>query len=1169
MAVAPKFLAPDGVLRSQYVFSTTSSSRFFTGTMDADTVDMQVSIRGVAFTSNPDLITFEGATFTIPNPSAFPDGLALLPGRNSIRVKSILTNGATTDTSTIDATLSLDSDVGVEILAPSGISLERFDGTVQIQVEGLSSAFVTGYNFYASVSPGGGSTGYSRINTVVVSAGTTAEALSTFGSLEVDLVKALNVDLTAAADPLYLAIRGQQQDRIGNVFQTDFNEGLVIPDTVGRFRVTTTVEQVTVLTTYSFTHDRQATFNSALNPAIPSAEFNSISTEAPLYYVVTAVYLVGTEEVESEFSPEVTGSPLVVSPNLGTFPAVSRQQIVRDTTLAIFRTQPQIATTPGSTTRDTFIDPFATEAERIRFVIDFTHNAQNLATLLRIDDPGLTGTSIPVSQSAYKLALKQALFLRTVAETQALIDRMFEYRAANFGLRRREGRRARGEVVFYTTRRPTSTISLPIGQQVSGGGFSFRTTSSAQITADGAGAFYDPRTGRYSVTVFVQADTPGVGGNLAISQINTVVGGSPGLQVTNLARTFGGSNQESNRDLAGRTIRTLSSVDSGRLQGYVKYAQDVGGVLQVNVVDAGHSLMLRDLRADMTHNGGKVDIWVRGESLARITDTFAFAFKIAREVQFVTVGDPRNLTLRAVDSNLSESNPIIEVLNNATLALGIRNATTGLDFDLTNVEIVSYDTVQLDTALNDPTALSLTDVLFGDYRYRESDRHVFERQPVRSIRTFTGQVTGTVSPLVYALYHPSSPLVLGRSAEAGDYVKVTQALTATGDTIPSGTPIVITGEAHVVLDGVEYVNYLGANPLTLRIFTPDRATEFLSPYDPSVQTGSTPDYTIIEGDVTTPLGIQLTSASAITAGLQVIFDYSHDENFSIEYTVNSLVGVVQNEIDTTRHITADVLVKEAVPLPVDIFGTAVVIKGASIPTVRASVRTNLANLFNALVLGEPLRQSDILGVIDGTEGVSYVVVPLAQVALANDAPIIRETLPSDVAADFFKITAWSTPLLDTYLALAPLRASTSNGGGPTNDFRGVFRDNVAFVHLDQAPNVNGVPLANAPNQEFIIGSQGMSIPGYSDDATLRAASPFATDEQIDTRRTDISADRVLVTVPKGVSLVGSSLQVTYTVQGDGGVRNIEPGPVSYLTLGTLDLTFDEDQNFADMITGRG
>ena len=1165
----PKFKGPDGVYREEYIFTTSLPRRSFEGQMDADTVDMQVSVRGSAFTSDPDLIYFEGTTFVIPNPSAYPDGLPLLAGDNTIEVKSILTNGTATGTGSIRARLATEADIGNLLEAPSGIWVEQFDSTVKVTIEGIDDPDLLGYHFYASTQPGGGTSGYYRINPSLVEDGETSERLTTLAELAVDAQVKKNTDGTAAADPLFLAVSGVQQDLAGVALQTDFDESMEIPETVGRVRTTVAVESVREVDNFSFTHDRDSTYTSSVNPAIPNSGFNTIPTSDPLYYVVTAVYSVQGVEYESAFSPEVAGAPLVVTPALGSLPQVSRQQILRDTTLSIYRSQPEVDVKPGSVPRDTFVDPFATEAERMRFLVGFFHNAQSFATLLLIDDPGLTGTSVPVTQSAYKLALKQALFLKSTADVQTLIDSMFEHLASKVGVTRDGGKRSRGAVTFYTTSRPETTKTFSIGTAVGGG--RFRTTSFAQITPTGSSSIYDPSTGRYAVEAYLQATSPGEAYNLAEGQIKTLDVAQSGVSVTNTSRTFGGTNRESNRNLAARASQKVAGLDSGRMQGYVNTSIEVPGVRQVNVVDGGHPLMMRDM-VDGTHTGGKVDIWVRGESEATHTDTFAFSFEIAHNIQFEPTGDLSDLKFRAVDPNLSDSNPIIEMLNYP--GFEFVNSTTGETLNLTDVTIIPPDGIQLSSSYNDPDDNHLEDVFFGSYRYRTSERHVFTRQPVRSITSLVGTVTGTVSPTLYQLYHVDSPLVLGRSTKATDHLRVVDPAAGNPASLPSGDPVQVTGESHVMLGGTEYLNNLGINPISVKVYSDNRDTEYVGPYDPSIQTGTSPDFTLVDEEGTTPLGIVLTNGSRIGEGDTVLVDYQHDENFTVTYKVNSVVSVLQSDVDGDRHITADVIGKEGVQVGVSLYATVVMNStlpvGTTVSTIDSGIRTALAQLFQSLTMAQPLRQSDVIRVIEQVTGVSYVVVPLTKLVKEDESMVVREALTSDQDVDVFHVTAWSTDLLDMYLLVNPLAAATSDGGGPEYEFRGVFQDDIRMDHLNTSPNAIGVPLRNMPEAAFIIGNQGLVIPGYSDDATLQAQFPFATAAELDTYKKTVSANRVLVTVAKGESPTSYDYTVTYFVYGDEGVKNIETGTVEFLSLGLdLDLTYDTDRDYQARLLGRG
>lgn len=1159
MASAPLFKGPDGVLRQQFTLTTTVPTRFYEGTMDAATVDMQVSLRGGAFTSDPDLITFEGTTFFVPNPTAYPDGFQLLPGENEIRVKSILASGEATQEAVVQTILSQEADLGAAVEAPSGIFVEQFDRTVKISVEGLASENVAGYHIYASPQPGGGEIGYYRINPSLLATGDTVDRESDLATLAVDASIVLDAEGFHAADPLFFRVTGGQEGDDETPLITNFNEVVEVPETADRLRVEIGIKNVRRLQVFSFVHDRQATLTDPKNPAIPHSALATVPSSDPLYYIVTAVHLIDGVEVESAFSAEVVGRPLEITPAVGAFPQVSRQQIVQDTVLSIYRSQPQVKFDPGSVLRDTFIDPFSVEADRIRFIIDFLHNAQSFATLLLIDDPTLSGTSVPVNQSGYKRALKQAFFLTNDLDVQTIIDNCFDKLASNYGVTRDSGKRARGEVTFYVRERPTTPITRAIGTVVSGGGVRFITTSSATITSVGSGASFSPTTGRYFARAFIQAESPGTDGNLAAGQIRTILSNTLKVEVLNEGATFGGTNRESNRDLAVRAMGVLSSVDSGTLQGYTQNATQVPGVRQAWVIEAGHELMMRDRNDSGRHVGGKVDIWLRGSSEAKVTDAFAFSFDVAKDVQFEPVGDLTNLRFRAVDTRLSADNPIIEMLHIEGYDLVFENVSKGYVFDLTDVQIVDYDSIELSATYNDPTAHDLDDEIRGAFRFRTSNKFVLTRQPVISVSRFEGAVTGLVPEGVFYLFRASDPLLMGRSSEAGDYVQVVQPLEET--TIPSGTPIAVTGEAHTMVGGVEYLNNLGANPYTVRIFNADRTTEYAGPF-----VNGHRDFTIVEGDETTPVGIKLTDGSLITEGQTVLVDYSHDENFVVEYRSNAVVLVTQGIIDNDRHITADTLAKWAVEVPVDISATIVLQPNQSKSQVDSRVRTNLTRYFDTLAMGTPLRQADVIGVIETTPGVAYPVVPLTKMVRGDGALIVREPLESELESDSVKITAWSSPTVTVYLLLSALDAATSNAGGAVNDFRGVFQDEARLTHHDKAPNVNGFPLRNTAGGVFIIGSDGLYIPGYSDNATIEANNVLPSDPdkkaaEILRIRKELTANRVLVSFLAGGDDPDNPTKhhytATYVVKGDTGTKNIETGPIEYLVPGNFDFAYDE------------
>jgi hypothetical protein len=1143
MTGTPTITGPDGVERTALAFSTNAGFRFVSGGVNTSTaVEVQVSVNGAAFTNDPDLVVFDGARWSLPNPTAYPTGLYLIPGLNTIAVRSVSVSGSISGSAT--ASITYVPSLSVVAPAPTNLSVLRKDRAVVVTAEPSGTSTFVGMNVYAASAAGGGATGYTRVNVNTVVTGATVEEATSVGSIEQEYLTP-----TPAVDPLYAVIFGQQQDQFGNVLSADFADTLPVPETATRLRTTVTVVAVQARVLYSFEHNRAASATSN-PPTVFVSEFSNLSADVPLYYVVSGVYFDPSTqvEVESPFSVEVAGNPLRVTAQVGAFPVVSRQVLVRETIASILRTNPQIRVDPGSVLRDTFIDPFANEAERLRFVVDFLHRAQSFAALLSIDDPTGSGTSIAVSSSNYKTALKSAFRLNDDAEVQDVIDRSFEALASNFGIFRRDGRAARGDVTFYTSRRPTETVFIPVGSLVSAGSTTYSVVQGASLPLSQLASYYDPVSRRYSVTVAVQATTGGAAGNVGAGQIRRVNTGPTSLLVTNASAIFGGTNEETNSDLAVRARNALASVDSGTRQGYLQTAADVAGVERVSIVAAGDALMMRDMY-EGRHIGGKVDVWVQGSANSIVTDVFAFEYQLMQDIHFELVGAVANLTFRAVDSSLSESTPIVQILDAPGVGYSFRNASTGQVFDLTGASIVRYDTVQLNTAIPQPT-VSLTDVVLGDYRKAVGTDYVFSRQPVTSISSVTGTLTGTLPDDDYALYHPDNPLLLGGSTLAKDFLRITS-----GVPVQSGGILQVTNEAHTMVgEYIEYLNSLGVDLLTILVVSEDGLVTYATSGDPS----GFYDYAVVPGTTTTPTSIVRIPTGRIADGETVLVSYQHGENFTVTYEVNQVPGQVQLAVDARRHITADVLAKAAVPWSINLTLTVILAQGVQRSRVNSALQNAISTMFNRLRLGDPLRQSDVIATVERVSGVSYVVVPLTVMAVAEGSTIVQDPVRSAIVGDSMYIAGWSTPTVSVWLLVDALTAVPRDAGGFAEDFRAVTQDDVDLVLVNTEPSTN---LGRGAGRAFIVGAGGISIPGISDDATLNGLG-YLTDSEVLDARAALTEGRILVSTSVDDPPIGHVFKVTYVVGNDTRVYDLDPGAAEYLRLnpnGGLTVTYDEDR----------
>jgi len=292
----------------------------------------------------------------------------------------------------------------------------------------------------------------------------------------------------------------------------------------------------------------------------------------------------------------------------------------------------------------------------------------------------------------------------------------------------------------------------------------------------------------------------------------------------------------------------------------------------------------------------------------------------------------------------------------------------------------------------------------------------------------------------------------------------------------------------------------------------------------------------------------------------VLVDYDHAENFTVTYQTNFVIPSAQASLDAQKHLTADVLAKEAVPIPVDITATIVTQNGFRTSTADTNVRTNLTTFLRALPLGAAVRQSDIVAVIDNTTGVSYVESPIRKLARSQNSLVVRESVPSE-AGDVevilgTKAIPYSTDTVKTWLLENPLDNPTTDGGGDGTQFTGVFKDDQQLSLVTTDPTV----LREQADQAFIIGNDGLVIPGFSDDETIENNNPAAnTAAEIQAIREQLTANRVLVSLAADDRPELHAFTVTYTVAFvEARVQDIEAGTIEFFDVGNFIFTFVED-----------
>jgi hypothetical protein len=1138
MATAPRIDYFDGSgTTNELVLTTNLFNLVFTGSVDANTIDVQIDVNGAGFVSDPSLVGLTVPKFTLPNLASYPNGLPLDKGRNIIRLRAIDLSGAVSPVSTIIVDVMSNSDIGLIPAPPTGVQIKRKTTNVELAWSDLTTQSATGYHVYASTEPGGGGSGYLRVNAEMIPAARpTTTSVETFAAATAsfDFSEDESLDLQIIArtvDPVSGAV----------VEQKTLNQYPLIQNPNVRFSFT--VDAMSTVKNHTFSHDRGASVGSGI---LNNDVFAAVQSDDPLYYVVSAIYFDKTTGVlqESRFSVELAGAPLSLDAAVRGIRIRDQRAISQGYIQEVQRKEPTLALIPGSTVREVHIEPFSNEMQKAYFLADWVHRSKSFAAMLAIDDPTFSGVSVPVSQSSYKQNLKTALSIADDSAVQSFIDSSFDSLASSFGIARQGSRSAVVNQTFYTTTKPVKDLIVAQGAIVSSSTNSTAPRFVAQgaviLSAANALAYYNPDLRRYEVQVQMVADIPGGAGNVPAGALDTVTSGANGLQTVNEFAADFGRDAASNLEVAEEGARALSSLDTGTEGGYERISFGTPGVLDAFIVKSGDPQMMRDYDdVRKKHIGGKVDIYIKGTNERTVTETFAFQFSVAKSVRFDVI-DAEQLTFRARDSRLTPSNPIQEMLNNPSQGFGLRNHSNlpTTEYDLTGVTILDYRTIKLNTLIPQPSTL-LDDFVEGDYRYRSNNKFTAGVQPIRRVTSVIGSSSGALDPASgFTLYKLQDPLLDGESTMATDYVTINQV-----DGVPNGEAIPINDEQHVLIgEFPEPLGSVGVNAFTLAVYSLDRSILYNGPDT------ANPDYLVVAGSQTKPLKIVRSSTSSIPTGATVSVDYEHDENFVVTYVVNDTLQQVQARVKKAKHLTADALVKQAVENPLSAEVTVQLAANAVQPTVDSALRTAVSVLLDRKGIGNVVHQSDMTGSMERVDGVDYLVQPFTKLTLQDGAVRVRDPILSD----YVFISSLSQFTNAVYILTDDLPFATTDGGGPSTVHHGVYKDELI---MESSPTLADV--GAAVNRAFVIGKNGAIIQGYSDDATL--LPEFITAEAVAAERLRRTANRVLVSLNAGLSPADvptdHSFAVTYVVSGDRGSKDIGASQVEYLTPGDLTVTY--------------
>jgi hypothetical protein len=674
---------------------------------------------------------------------------------------------------------------------------------------------------------------------------------------------------------------------------------------------------------------------------------------------------------------------------------------------------------------------------------------------------------------------------------------------------RRGATQAVGTVVFYIQTAPIRDMTVNQGAIVTSPGNldqgipseNYQVLVSKTLSFATASQFYNSQTQRYELSCDVQAVSAGSQGNTDSYTINTVTSGADSdFQVENPNPIEFGQDTETNDALAGRLELALFA-DTGTAGGYARTTLAVQGVQDVKVVKAMDALMIRDYDpVRQTHVGGKVDIYVQGRLEKQVTDQIAFSYQSIAETQGGQVGE-NFLVLNAVsfqfqstNANVTAHTPIFDVSR-------VHNSTRNADYDIAGYQIIGQGNI-IDLDETKPTnvliGLASTDIVQVDYKYRSSDTFVLGNQPVDSIVSVVGQLSGTLTPDNWDLVKLQDPLDKGGSNESSDSLRIKFA-----NNLPVTGFQTITNEPHtLILEKPEPLNFIGADPTSVLITNNTSTTTY------SVNI----DYRITPGTSSTALTVIIIDTGAISSGQPVLISYTAIENFTITYSTNGLLDTVQTQIDSMKHACADAVVKNAIENRIDFAFTAVAKSTVtSTANLIAQMQTAVANHIAQLDIGASVTQSEIVSILQSIPDVNYIILPMTRMVKSDGDFIVRDPVGQtqfELFNEGLSVSYISTDSVLTY--------NTIDQGGDPNLFRGIFEN----------------------NQPLVLQTDPLAVSDAAGRGYIRADG------------------KIIVSTIDGQLPDTKSYEVSYYVFGETGAKDINTASIEYLSVGSFTPNID-------------
>lgn len=561
------------------------------------------------------------------------------------------------------------------------------------------------------------------------------------------------------------------------------------------------------------------------------------------------------------------------------------------------------------------------------------------------------------------MEINQSILTATGYDLDRLGMNYFTYRHA--------GTKASGRVRFFiknsnkygvTKDAFPEEVSIPEGLEVATAATAtsdqlvFKTLSSAYMTQQQMWdmANTDESTGYRYIELPIECEAVGSAGNVEAGEVSAFYSDTVEgiVAVYNSLALTGGSDNEDDNSLRMRIMLSVLGASICTKNGYLKWVIQKDNVNDAFVVGAGDYLMYRDggyinAAGSYTYGlGGMVDIWVRGE--LPITYTNQFTVTTSYKTGIGQEGDYEGVPCHDL---VLDFQPVLQIVS-------IKSANTGYAFE--NAENFEIEYGYSGTSTLEKTYYK--DVLWDfsvTEKFTDTEYYPMDVVDDTEVEVLRKQVNAELLRLMDEMTNVSFNL----NWKTMYYEDI-----SSYDVTPMFRKVSYNGNCYKLialdkrLNGRMFVKK--NNRIYLRVYQNPDFVLINMPYSDEQKTISQKGNDI-GGSVYSKDVIHFTDT-----GKEKIQD---GDMLQITYTTNALISTLQNEMNAMRILTADILIRQAKKVDIQIIVNLNIESTYDSTTIKNTIATALSTYINSMKrLGGRIEDSEIVTIIRSLSGVDHV-----------------------------------------------------------------------------------------------------------------------------------------------------------------------------------------------------